>query len=253
MRITNSIGDAITDFKSWEKAFCQADEEKHFKEEKSAYELAKHFTKGGVDKSDGLSFICNLMAKFGYNANFLRAEIEHESRFDNCGGRGRFHDMYILAESSNLVIPICIEAKVYEPFGNKISYTYNSALSYQEKHNKSKQYIRIESLCKRFFDVEINKKKKFDNNEEIGRLEYQLFYYLAGSITEAKKHSDIVFVPVLVYHEYEENDSNREAYEHFMDKLHSMKKESQAKDIVIYKGEIEGITIISCYATIGRI
>jgi hypothetical protein len=255
MKITGKNRE-IKDFAEWEDAFGG----NNWKDGYSACSLAKYFTEPNLENSKGLSFIREFMGRFGYNnVEFLSADIEHQSPFDEIKrGKKRTHDLFVLTESSDKRIPICIEAKVDEPFGRSISSAYNEALKYKANHGESNQPGRIEKLCKDLFGITITENEKFEKNEELGKLKYQLFYYLAGSFKDAKcrEHTDIVFMPVLVFHEYKKRDSNLKAYKIFMELLPLKDKETIISDdgtMTIYKGEIEGVTIISCYATIGRI
>lgn len=190
MVITNKNNRLIQDFKSWETAFLEVDEAKHWKQDKSAYTLAKYFTNPEISNSNGINTLNEYVKACGFNdIEITHAEIEHESRFDRFKGRGRMQDMVVWANTKNKPIAICIEAKVDECFNETIYEEYTKALTILYKNNKSRKKARIENLCEQFFpNKTIN---------DLKTLRYQLLYYLAGSIKEAEKIGGIAFMPII--------------------------------------------------------
>jgi hypothetical protein len=250
MKITGKKRE-IKDFAEWEDAFGG----NNWKDGYSACSLAKYFTEPNIESSKGLQKLTEILTAVGYNdVEYIEAEIEHESEFDEYKN-GRKHDLMINAKNGDGSICICIEAKVNEKFGNNnVAKEYDNAIKLKEKGSKSEKFKRIRKLCNDIFRINIED-NKFENNEEIGELRYQLLYYFAGSLVDAK-HADVVFMPVLVFHEYKKRDSNLKAYKLFMELFPLKDRETIISDdgtMTIYKGKYEGVTIISCYATIGRI
>ena len=128
MRITNENGTVVTDIESWEDAFKEVDEAKHWKEGRSAKSLAQYFSLPNIDQSNGIKLIKEYVDICGFkNFEPIRARIEHESRFDKFRGKGRMHDMVIWGNEGKRHLVICIEAKVDEPFGSSVSEAYRKS------------------------------------------------------------------------------------------------------------------------------
>jgi hypothetical protein len=80
---------------------------------------------------------------------------------------------------------------------------------------------------------------------------YQLLYYLAGSICEAKEYGNVVFMPIMVFktNKYKETEGkrNREDYEQFRKAL---KFEMCNEEKGIFKRTFEGIDVYISYIEI---
>jgi hypothetical protein len=244
MRITNKNGVIISDINSWEKAFKEVDAEpSHWRVGRSAQALANHFTVPNIVSSNGINVLTHNLLKFGLtNVVMTHAEIEHESRFDKYRGKGRMQDLVIWANNNDFPIVICIEAKVDECFNNDIPNAYELAKKVFEKNPNSKAKQRIEDLCSRYY---VGKKI-----EELGHIRYQLLYYLAGSLTEAKKIEGVVYMPVIVYHTSKfdkiAGETNKKDYIAFMESLLFDRIETD-DEVLMYKNNIDGIIIFSSY------
>ena len=248
MRITNKCGTIITNLESWEYAFKEVDgEPKHWRDGRSAYSLAHHFTTPTIETSNGMDVILACLNQLGYsNIQLTHAEIEHESRFDNYRGKGRMQDMIVWAQNAKMPIAICIEAKVDETFNITIPEAYSNALEVIKKKPTSKAKQRIEDLCLRFLgNCKI---------EELNDLRYQLLYYLAGSITEAIKIKGIAYLPIMVYHtkdfSKEIGGENKKDYLKFMEKLNFISLPSNNHEILHFKGNFDGVEIYTSYIDI---
>lgn len=244
MRITNKNGFVINDINSWEKAFKEVDSEpKHWRVGRSAHALATHFTSPNIISSNGVKDLTSNLSKFGLtNVVMSHAEIEHESRFDKYRGKGRMQDLVIWAKNKDLPIVICIEAKVDECFNNNIPDAYESAKKNLEKNPNSKAKQRIEDLCSKYYSGE--------KMEELSHIRYQLLYYLAGSLTEAKKINGVVYMPVIVYHtslfDRISGKKNKKDYIAFMESLKFCRIETD-DETLMYKNNIFGIMVYSSY------
>lgn len=245
MVITNKNNRLIQDFKSWETAFLEVDEAKHWKQDKSAYTLAKYFTNPEISNSNGINTLNEYVKACGFNdIEITHAEIEHESRFDRFKGRGRMQDMVVWANTKNKSIAICIEAKVDECFNETIYEEYTKALTILYKNNKSRKKARIENLCEQFFpNKTIN---------DLKTLRYQLLYYLAGSIKEAEKIGGIAFMPIIVFKTKEFNtkkgEANKKDYIEFINLLEFKKEEKDGK--TIYFNNFGDTDVYTCYIEI---
>ena len=205
MRITNKNGTVVTDIESWEDAFKEVDEAKHWKEGRSAKSLAQYFSLPNIDQSNGIKLIKEYVDICGFkNFEPIRARIEHESRFDKFKGKGRMHDMVIWGNGGGIHLVICIEAKVDEPFGSRVSEAYRESVEYVNKNPRSKRSQRIKDLCEKYYKIDVN---------DI-TIRYQLLHYLAGAITEAKSCNDVVFMPIMVFktNKYNKENDNKKDY-----------------------------------------
>lgn len=220
MKIENTKKQLIVDLESWKTAFIEVDKEKNWEEGRSACTLAKYFTTPNIEESYGIKKIKEYFEALGFsNPRFESAEIEHPSPFDEYS-RPRMQDLVIKGESENGRILACIEAKVDEKFGNEVlNQAYKNAKQYKIKHPNSNRQNRIEKLCKNYLNVSAES----INSEPENNIRYQLLHYLAGSICEAKKYGDVVFMPIMVFKTDEYNkkkgERNRKDYERFIEAL----------------------------------
>lgn len=244
MTITNRIGHKINDFEDWEKAFLEFENEKHWKEGRSARELANYFTQPYVHESDGISKLNEYLSKFtDHDVTLSHGEIEHESKFDTFRGKGRMQDLIIWGTENHKSIAICIEAKVDETFGKSIADAYKDAVETLKTTPKSKAKERIENLCSKYYpDRDIN---------SIHDIRYQLLYYLEGSIREANKIGGVAFLPVMVFHTDQYNsmrgENNKKDYKNFLNSLHF---ELIDKEKEIYRLEKDGVIVYTSYIDI---
>jgi hypothetical protein len=248
-KITNSLGTNISDLSSWEDAFVEVDTSEHWKEGRSAYCLAKHFTDGGISNSSGVKKLNELLLSFGYsNIEIEDAEIEHESRFDKFRGKGRMQDMLLHAKSKGKRLAICIEAKVDETFDKPVSVAYKDAEAYIKKgHDNSNRIKRIEQLCDRFYKGKALK----ENLDYYKSIRYQLLHYLAGSLTEGKKCDGVVFMPIFVYGKTSDKSGiNQLDFKKFVESLNF---ECVNQEDSLYRGRIEDVEILIGYCKIGEV
>ncbi|MEE1323244.1 MAG: hypothetical protein UHE91_05415 [Bacteroidales bacterium] len=248
MKIENTKKQLIVDLESWKTAFIEVDKENNWEEGRSACTLAKYFTTPNIEESYGIKKIKEYFEALGFsNPKFEYAEIEHPSPFDEYS-RPRMQDLVIKGESEKGRILACIEAKVDEKFGNEVlNQAYKNAKQYKIKHPNSNRQNRIEELC----DTYLNVSAESINSEPKNNIRYQLLYYLAGSICEAKEYGNVVFMPIMVFKtdEYNktEGDRNREDYELFINALDF--KECN-KDKKILKRTFKGIDVYISYIEI---
>lgn len=248
MKIENTKKQLIVDLESWKTAFIEVDPKGNWKEGRSACTLAKYFTTPNIEESDGIKKIKEYLEALGFsNPKFEYAEIEHPSPFDEYSSP-RMQDLVIWGESEKGRILVCIEAKVDEEFGNEVlNQAYKNAKQEFDKNPNSKRKARIEELCDKYLNVSAESIKSEDENN----IRYQLLYYLAGSICEAKEYGNVVFMPIMVFKtdEYNktEGDRNRKDYERFRKAL---KFEMCNKEKGIFKRTFEGIDVYISYIEI---
>ncbi len=256
MKISNKNNLLITDLESWKTAFIEVDKKSkedngksNWEEGRSACTLAKYFTTPNIEESDGIKKIEEYFKALGFsNPKFESAEIEHPSPFDKYSSP-RMQDLVIWGESEKGRILACIEAKVNEKFGNEVlNQAYKKAKQEKIKDPNSNRQNRIEELC----DTYLNVSAESINSEPENNIRYQLLYYLAGSICEAKKYGNVVFMPIMVFktNKYNETkgNSNREDYKRFIEALKFDKICNKEKEI--YKRTFEGIDVYISYIEI---
>lgn len=248
MKISNKNNRLITNLESWKTAFIEVDKEKNWEEGRSACTLAKYFTTPNIEKSYGIKKIKEYFEALGFsNPKFEYAEIEHPSPFDEYS-RPRMQDLVIKGESEKGRILACIEAKVDEKFGNEVlNQAYKNAKQYKIKHPNSNRQNRIEKLCDKYLNVSAESIKSEPENN----IRYQLLYYLAGSICEAKCCADVVFMPIMVFKTDEYNkkkgDRNRKDYDRF---IKALRFEMCNKEKEIHKRTFENVDVYISYIEI---
>lgn len=248
MKIENTKKQLIVDLESWKTAFIEVDKEDNWKEGRSACTLAKYFTTPNIEESYGIKKIEEYFKALGFsNPKFEYAEIEHPSPFDEYS-RPRMQDLVIWGESEKGRILACIEAKVDEKFRNEVlNQAYDNAKQKFDETTRSNAKKRIEELCDKYLNVNAESIKSGDENN----IRYQLLYYLAGSVCEAKEYSNVVFMPIMVFKtdEYNktEGDRNREDYKQF---IKALKFEMCNEEKQILKRTFEGIDVYISYIEI---
>ena len=244
MKITNKKGSLIKDITSWENAFKEVDDAKHWKEGRSAMSLAQYFSLPNIEQSNGIKLITELVEACGFKEfKPIRAEFEHESRFDKYNGKGRMHDLVIWSDNETQHLVICIEAKVDESFSCLISDAYREAVEYRKNHPQSKRAQRIKELCEKYYKVDV---KELSSTTD---LRYQLLHYLAGAIVESKSYEDVVFMPIMVFKSklYNNENTNKEDFDKFVT-LTNFELLNSEKGI--YKKNINGLDIYATYIEI---
>lgn len=248
MKISNKNNRLITNLESWKTAFIEVDKEKNWEEGRSACTLAKYFTTPNIEKSYGIKKIKEYFEALGFsNPKFEYAEIEHRSPFDKYKGGTRMQDLVIWGESEKGRVLTCIEAKVDEEFNELLNEAYDTAKQKFEKDPNSNAQKRIEELCDKYLNVSAESIKSGDENN----IRYQLLYYLAGSICEAKEYGDVVFMPIMVFktnmYDAAKGKRNREDYERF---IKALKFEMCNEEKGIFKRTFEGIDVYISYIEI---
>jgi len=139
--------------------------EQHWKDGRSAKELAKYFINANGNLPCEISGMVN---KYNLPVTDYSCYPEHKTRFDNIKGEPRNHDMVMVAKDSHI---ICIEAKADECFGETVEIEWEKAS--ENKRN------RISRLARNLFGKDIV-------DDDIKPLRYQLLTAIAGTAAEAK-------------------------------------------------------------------
>lgn len=169
-KIINSINE-------WKDICPPEGGEKQWKDGRSAKELAKEWIK---NKGKYLETLLDSYEEFK-GINFTMASPEYESKFDDYRGKGRQHDLLVLAEDKKGEVLISIEAKADEPFGKIIKDHYLNSIVDRINGVSTKAPDRIENLLSNIFGKNIG--------IAVFNLRYQLLYAIAGTIAEAKRRN----------------------------------------------------------------
>ena len=180
-------GKVINSVDEWFKYAPPQQREKHWKNGRSAKELAKAFFQTGrlkVPNELESFFKCTpVLADFVPSLGIP----EYTTSLDNFPGGKRNHDLIIIGYSNKIKVAIAIEAKADETFGKEIH-----EIKFKEGSNNLK---RIEMLLRSLFD-EID-------NERAKRIRYQLLTGVTGALIEAKKqradHAVFIVYEIISY------------------------------------------------------
>lgn len=210
----NAKGMDITDLESWKTAFSAAASRKHWKEGRSACELARLFCRG-----NGLQIIQDVLASIGIHEDGLCGIIEKETKFDSYRN-GRRHD---LAFSGRRWF-VGVESKAGEPFGYSIAEEYKNRKKYFKQHPNSRRVRRIQELMRKYFDVNIDgAESKYLN------LKYQLLAAFAGCMAETGTPGDAAVLLVMAFPPAGNHKTdNRADFVNFMNALGMTPEESPA-------------------------
>ena len=227
--IKNKNGKYIRSVKSWFRFAPPKRKEFHWKDGRSAKELAKAWLKTG--KPSMPKDIAKLFESHPLTTNFF-PELgipEFVTRLDNFKGEHRNHDLILIGYSGNNKIFVSVEAKADETFGDEISKKGST-------NPKTKIYERIDLLCRAIFGRPLD--------HHIGKLRYQLLTGVAGTLIEAKKRK--ADYAVFVVHEFLSSgvdlvkvSQNNEDFDSFFRHL------SGKKDIRFYSGKLHEIGYVN--------
>jgi hypothetical protein len=192
--LRNSEGQIINGIDGWTPP---AKGDKHWKDGRSAKELAKAwFRNGSPQIPDELhQILTNHPSTKNFNIEYGIPELE--TKLDNYKGKGRNHDLIIVGESNAIRTIISIEAKVDEEFGKVIS----KYIGESSKNEHSKVPNRIKGLSRAVF-----------GDKDTSTLRYQLLHSVAGTLIEAKNRE--AGQAILIIHEFvpetgKSNDARR--------------------------------------------
>ncbi len=196
MRIAKS-GNEIHSVEDWFRCAPPKMGKLHWKDGRSAKELAQSWFRLGVPKPpDELSAL--LESTFGTGIIFDEAKPECVIELDEFPGEHRNCDLVVLCRSGTRQIAINIEAKADEPFGENTVGIY-----YEQKANsQSNVPERIRQLSVALFGR--------DPDEAIRKLRYQLLHAAAATLIEAAANK--AEFGLLLIHEFRSSNLN-------MDKL----------------------------------
>ena len=173
----------ITTVDDWLQHCPPMDSSRQWVPKRSAVEMANFWVKSEC-QNEFISFL----KTYDKDLAFQYAVPEIATKFDNYKN-ARKNDLCIFASSRNRQVLISIEGKADEPFGDNL-FGQQWINSINEVNSSSKKLNRIVGLYQRF-----------DQQNDILKLRYQLTYWLAGSIDEAIRNNiDTVYLIVQEFH-----------------------------------------------------
>ena len=179
-----SKGKSIRSIDDWKDNCPPKDPVKHWKKDRSAFELASSYIKNND------SLIKNIIISNGIcnNVSIKVGYPEYETKLDNYG-QGRVHDLLMMGNLDNDKGIISIEGKVDEPFGSStIKDYYMKSKVKQINGSNTKVCNRIEEMLEKLFCNSIPDKAIM--------LQYQLLTAVIGTLQEAniKKAKKAIFL-----------------------------------------------------------
>jgi hypothetical protein len=173
MRISKS-GREIRSVEDWFSFAPPKMGDRHWKDGRSAKELAQSWFKSGIANPPG-ELVAMLEAKFGTGITFVEAKPECIIELDDFTGEHRNCDLVVLCNVDAKRMVINVEAKADEPFGDLIGEYFDRKIG-----SGSKVPERIRQLSKVLFGREVD--------ETIRNLRYQLLHAAAATLIEAEKN-----------------------------------------------------------------
>ncbi|NGQ95118.1 hypothetical protein G3578_08055 [Brevibacillus sp. SYP-B805] len=184
--IMSNDGNRITSINDWFAYAPPAKGALHWKDGRSAKELAKAWFRTG--KAEIPAELAALLQSHPVTRHF-RMKIgipEKETILDDFKGSGRNHDLVLIGETPDDRVLVAVEAKTDEPFGEIIGDYIRSRV---KANPRSRVPDRIQQLARGVF-----------GHTEVSTLRYQLLHAAAGTLIEAKnQHASHA---VLVIHEF---------------------------------------------------
>lgn len=241
MELVNMNREAIQRWQDWPK------EDKHWKEGRSAMEVAKSWFRQSV-AAPPVEIVQMLIDHFRQNVEFLRVVPELITQLPE-KGEGRNHDVACTCMIGKRTATVCIEGKTDEPFGNQtVAEYYLQMKNLQKTGVRTRVPERIEKLVSMLPipHVEIPSCAVADNG-------YQLLTALVGTALQAR--IDNSEMAILIIHEFHTDgldvlkiQENIQDYTRFVTALTGDFFEDGANGKLFGPIEVDGIT---CF--IGRV
>lgn len=171
MIILNQARQTINSLDEWFKLAPPAKGELHWKDGRSAKELAKAWMSNSGPKMP--SDLSEILLSQPHSLDFQPewAAPEYETKLDEFKGSGRNHDMIVVGNANGKRTLIALEAKVDESFGDIVSDYVSRCVKANPRTNVPS---RIEQLSTAIFGT-----------KNVGSLRYQLIHAIAGTLIEA--------------------------------------------------------------------
>jgi hypothetical protein len=171
-------GFEITTVDEWLEHAPPKSREKHWKDGRSAKELARAWT-GESMPEDVLGLLRGRPEFEGFQPELALAE--HRTRFDRFGGEARNHDLVLIGTARDERLVVGVEAKADEEFGSHCVGPYVE----RQRRTKPDSQVpqRADLLCRALFGRPLTTDGGAD--PQLSALRYQLLTALAGTAMEA--------------------------------------------------------------------
>lgn len=162
----------------------------HWEPERSALELAKAcFRESEISPPEELLQLLHSSDRLR-GLQLLRGIPEHVTSLPE-RGEGRNHDLWLLGQTNQEQITVCIEAKADEPFGNETVAEYRLSAN---KRRESGESTRVPERITQLLSLVPGGKSRWDN------VRYQLLTATCGTAIQARRDGSAV--GVFVVHEF---------------------------------------------------
>lgn len=193
----------ITSLESWLEIAPPKGRERHWRDRRSAKELARAWVGGGVVCVP--PEISALLASHPELADLtlVSGEPEARVRFDKRRGEPRNADLSIDARAGTEPVALSIEAKADEPFGSSLPDALACAVEARVANPRSAALDRVIDVCCSLL------RARSREEPALRHLDYQLLTATAGVIAQAEKLS--AKRAILVVHEFRSIETRPES------------------------------------------
>lgn len=187
--ILGANGNQISTPNQWFRFAPPKKREKHWKDGRSAMELARSWLSGGIAAMpEGVGDLLDTNeATRGFLPKVAHAELV--TKLDSFSGEHRNHDLIVMGTVSAKPTLLAIEGKADEPFGPYIGPYYNA----RSRVQGSNLPTRVGNLSELVFGIRYSGD---ETSHTIGNLRYQLLTAVAGAALEAasRRAEQVVFL-----------------------------------------------------------
>jgi hypothetical protein len=182
-------GTPITGLEEWPHR------DEHWKPGRSAMELARAWFRAGE-----VSVPAEFQALLESHERFHDIELgpgrpEHVTKLPQ-SGRGRTHDLALLARTAHELVTICVEAKADEPFGN---YYVGNYWSREEANSRAGKSTGVPERIQALVGI-VDPESSVPPESRWSAIRYQLLTALCGTVLQAEVCQSSA--AILVIHEY---------------------------------------------------
>lgn len=184
LQIRSHTGESIRSFSDWEKYGLPPERrEQHWKEGRSAFELARSWTAHG-EPTVPLELVQLIDSHEATRRTVILGGItEHETALPFARHGPRCHDLSLHAEQDGRVVSICVEAKADESFGGTVAEELKKA----RKRRVTKFPERLDWFTRSLLGLPAFEDDQFSVlSKVVSELPYQLLSAIGGTLLEAK-------------------------------------------------------------------
>jgi hypothetical protein len=182
--LSSRHGRAIETLEDW-RIHASPASEKHWKDGRSAKELAKAWIRG-TGPTD-LARLLDLQPQTS-SVMFQSAVAEEQIAFDRFPGGKRNHDLLIRGTTKGGQVVVGLEAKADERFGQTVKRYLADGLALRQRGKTTNAPERLSDLLRGVADTNL------DRTPDFGDLRYQLFSGVAGTLAATEPGQIAVFV-----------------------------------------------------------